>query len=88
MSQTQALRRFHHIRAEIPEVLETDQRFGFGVPTSCPNVPAEILTPRNTWANGDAYEQTAKKLADLFHKNFEKYAEVAGAKIHGAGPQI
>jgi phosphoenolpyruvate carboxykinase (ATP) len=66
----------------------TDERFGFGVPANCPNVPSEILTPKNTWADANAYEETAKKLADLFHKNFEKYAEVAGAKIRGAGPKV
>jgi len=66
----------------------TDPRFGFGVPSSCPNVPTEILTPKNTWANGNAYEETAKKLAALFHKSFEKYSEVAGAKIRNAGPQL
>ena len=28
--------------------------FNMYVPTSCPDVPAELLDPRATWADGDA----------------------------------
>jgi phosphoenolpyruvate carboxykinase (ATP) len=66
----------------------TDPLFGLAVPKSCPNVPAEILTPKSTWADKARYEETARKLAGLFHKNFEKYADVAGEKIRAAGPQV
>ncbi len=56
----------------------TDSRFGLAVPTSCPNVPSQILTPKDTWADGDAYDAQAHKLASLFTSNFEQY------KAHGS----
>ena len=40
--------------------------------TYCPDVPAEILDPRNTWANKDAYDAAATKLCEMFRANFEK----------------
>lgn len=59
--------------------------FGVEMPTSCPNVPAEILSPRNTWSDKDAYDSQANKLAKSFNNNFDKYAEFANEEIlHGA----
>jgi phosphoenolpyruvate carboxykinase (ATP) len=63
-----------------------DPVFGFEVPTACPGVPAEILTPRNTWADKASYDATARKLAGLFRDNFEKYADGASADVRAAGP--
>ncbi len=45
--------------------------FNMQMPTSCPNVPDEILNPRNTWADKDAYDTAANKLRDMFRENFE-----------------
>jgi phosphoenolpyruvate carboxykinase (ATP) len=45
--------------------------FNLRMPTSCPGVPTEILNPRNTWADKDAYDKAALKLRDMFRKNFE-----------------
>jgi phosphoenolpyruvate carboxykinase (ATP) len=64
-----------------------DPIFGFAVPTSCPEVPSEILIPRNIWADKASYDATAAKLAGLFKSNFEKYAEGASAAVKGAGPK-
>jgi phosphoenolpyruvate carboxykinase (ATP) len=64
----------------------TDPVFGFAVPTSCPGVPAQILTPRSTWADQASYVATAHKLAGLFRNNFEKYADRASAEVKAAGP--
>ena len=64
----------------------TDPVFGLAVPQAVPNVPTEILDPRGTWSNGAAYDTQAKKLAEMFRKNFEKFGSVA-AKIRDAGPQ-
>src|SRR5439155_6211770 len=44
----------------------TDPNFVLHVVTSCPNVPADILKPRQTWSDPAAYDATAKKLAGLF----------------------
>lgn len=65
-----------------------DPNFGLAVPTSCPNVPAEMLIPKNTWANGEAYDEQARKLAELFIKNFEKYKEGSSEAIRNAGPVL
>ncbi len=51
-----------------------DPVFGLDVPTSCPDVPAEILQPRNTWADKDAYDTQAKKLHSMFEENFKKFS--------------
>ena len=64
----------------------TDPTFGVAVPTECSGVPAEILVPRNTWADKQSYAATARKLAGLFRDNFTKYAEGTSAEVNAAGP--
>jgi phosphoenolpyruvate carboxykinase (ATP) len=65
---------------------ERDQTFGLNVVTECPGVPAEILVPRRTWADGAAYDAAANKLAGLFRENFKQYEAAAGAGVKAAGP--
>jgi len=65
-----------------------DPVFGLAIPTSCPNVPDEVLVPKNTWKDPADYEKTAKKLAGLFHENFKKYADQASEAILKAGPRV
>lgn len=62
-----------------------DPVFRVEVPQSCPEVPAEVLLPRNTWADKGAYDAKAKELATLFKENFAKF-EKAGAAVKAAGP--
>ncbi len=64
-----------------------DAVFGVAVPTTCPGVPTEILTPRNTWAEKGAYDATAKKLAGLFKENFKTYESGVSSDVRAAGPQ-
>jgi len=71
--------------AGVPTV--EDPVFGLQVPTSCPEVPAEMLSPRNTWADKAAYDDKAKKVASLFRENFKKYEAQASAEVRGAGPR-
>lgn len=74
---------------ELDEMETTiDPRFGLAVPVSCPNVPDELLVPKNTWADGDGYDRQANKLVRLFQKNFEKYKEGSSEAIVAAGPVI
>ena len=54
---------------------QTDPIFGLHVVTSCPNVPTEILNPRQTWPDSAAYDATAHKLADLFRDNYAQFEE-------------
>ncbi|MEO7311000.1 MAG: phosphoenolpyruvate carboxykinase (ATP) [Chitinophagaceae bacterium] len=62
--------------------------FGMQMPDSCPGVPAEILSPRNTWADKTAYDTTAENLARQFITNFGKYAAGVNDEIRAAGPII
>lgn len=61
--------------------------FGLAMPTSCANVPSEILNPRNTWADKAAYDAKANQLGADFVQNFEKYAAQANAEILAAAPK-
>jgi phosphoenolpyruvate carboxykinase (ATP) len=65
---------------------QRDPVFGFDVVTECPGVPAEILVPRNAWADQAAYDATAKKLAGLFRENFKTYEAGANGEVRAAGP--
>ncbi len=67
---------------------ETHPIFGMMMPTTCPGVPTEILNPRNTWTDKNAYDTQAKNLAGQFIKNFEKYASGANEEILNAAPKI
>ncbi|HRX93726.1 MAG TPA: phosphoenolpyruvate carboxykinase (ATP), partial [Chitinophagaceae bacterium] len=62
--------------------------FGMEVPVECEGVPAEILNPRNTWEDKNAYDEKSKYLAKLFIKNFEKYAAGVSSEILAAAPSV
>src|SRR6185436_19857997 len=55
--------------------LKADPIFGLRVPASVAGVPGEVLDPRNTWADGKAYDAQAVKLAGMFRENFKRYAD-------------
>jgi phosphoenolpyruvate carboxykinase (ATP) len=67
---------------------ETLPVFNLQIPVSCPGVPSDVLNPRNTWADKDAYDAKAKELAVKFNQNFEKYAAQANAEILAAAPKV
>jgi phosphoenolpyruvate carboxykinase (ATP) len=71
--------------AQVPTV--ADPIFGLQVPTSCPGVPSEVLVPRNTWQDKDAYDQAARNLAQRFKDNFNKFAEQVTDEVRNAGPR-
>ena len=63
---------------------ETEPAFLLSIPTSCPDVPAELLKPRNAWPDKADYDRTAAELAARFAKNFGKFD--VPAAIRQAGP--
>jgi phosphoenolpyruvate carboxykinase (ATP) len=79
------------VRAALAGVLNdvetrTDPVFGVAVPTAVPNVPADVLEPRTTWADGEAYDAQARELAAMFRENFQKYADGVSDEVNEAGP--
>ncbi len=67
---------------------EADPFFKFGVVTSCPDVPDEVLVPRATWDEPKSYDEQARKLVKLFNSNFEKYADEADPEVIAAAPEV
>ncbi|MEO0560124.1 MAG: phosphoenolpyruvate carboxykinase (ATP), partial [Bacteroidota bacterium] len=65
-----------------------DPIFGIAIPTECAGVPNDILIPRNTWADKDAYDRQATKLAKLFVDNFEQFREGSSEAILSAAPTV
>jgi phosphoenolpyruvate carboxykinase (ATP) len=65
----------------------TDPIFGLHLPTAVEGVPSEVLTPRNTWKDGAAYDTQAKKLAGMFAENIKKFGAAVSPAILGAGPK-
>ena len=65
-----------------------NELFGFEVPTECPNVPDEIMLPRKTWSDGNAYDQAELKLAKMFKKNFKQFEAGSSSEIIKAGPDV
>jgi phosphoenolpyruvate carboxykinase (ATP) len=87
-----------HTRAMVRAILDgtlstvnkaPDPNFGLLVPQTCPEVPNEVLNPKNTWPDKGAYEQTAREVAKRFESNFQQYEpyvdeQVRKAAIHAA----
>ncbi len=65
----------------------THSIFGTEIPMTCPDVPSELLSPRETWKDDIAFYQKANELADAFNANFEKYKEFANEEIMSGAPK-
>ena len=62
--------------------------FGLSFPKTCEGVPAELMDPRNSWSDKNAYDAKAKNLAEQFIKNFSQYASAANEEILAAAPKV
>ncbi len=87
----------HYTRAMLHAILDgslaeaetrEDPNFGLFVPLHCPNVPDEVLVPREMWADKEAYDQKAVELAGQFAQNFKQYAGVVAEAVVKAGPHV
>ena len=66
----------------------THKVFGLRMPTVCPNVPSNILNPRDTWKNKNNYDIKANELANAFNENFKQFADNAKTEILDAAPRV
>jgi phosphoenolpyruvate carboxykinase (ATP) len=66
---------------------QTHEVFGVAMPKTCPGIPAEILDPKNTWKDKDAYDHQVVHLANAFMNNFEKFADYASEEILQGAPK-
>lgn len=66
----------------------TDPIFGFRVPKTCPDVPAEVLDPSSSWHDKKVYLQRYRALASRFIDNFKKFEEGTPPEIVAAGPKL
>ena len=64
-----------------------DPIFGVNIPVSCPEVPGEVLQPRNTWEDKDAYDHQAHDLARRFNANFKKYEAGVSEAVRAVAPK-
>jgi phosphoenolpyruvate carboxykinase (ATP) len=65
-----------------------DPVFGLRIPTRAAGVPDDLLIPRNTWEDRDAYDVAARRLAEMFQKNFARYGGGASTETASAGPRV
>jgi phosphoenolpyruvate carboxykinase (ATP) len=84
-----------HTRAMVRAILSrslqgveftVDPVFGLRVPVTCPDVPATLLRPSETWPNRAEYNASARRLAALFHANFKIFASQVSEGVRAAGP--
>ena len=61
-----------------------DPNFGLLIPEDCPDVPNEVLAPRNTWDDKNAYDTTAQHLAKQFEENFKNFEAEVDEKVNKA----
>ncbi len=67
---------------------KTDPVFGFEVPTSCPNLPDEVLNPSSSWGDAKEYDRRYKDLAMRFKQNFGKFIDGTPQEVIDAGPKV
>jgi phosphoenolpyruvate carboxykinase (ATP) len=75
------------LRGELDDVeTTTDPVFGFAIPKAVPYVPSEVLLPRNTWRNPEAYDAKARDLVVLFNKYMNQFAAHMSDEVKAAAP--
>ena len=68
--------------------MRVDEVFGLKVPNSCPDVPSDVLNPRETWADKGAYDVAAADLAQRFVSNFSQFDDTATDAMRSGGPCV
>ena len=65
---------------------DVDPVFGFAVPRHVPGLPEDVLQPRRSWSDTEAYDATAASLAGDFARNFAQFAGSVPRAVLEAGP--
>lgn len=60
--------------------------FHLRMPTTCPDVPLQLLDPQQTWLDSEAYFKQANQLAETFCDNFRKFARQPEATVLSGSP--
>jgi phosphoenolpyruvate carboxykinase (ATP) len=60
---------------------EAEPFFGLAIPSAVPDVPSDVLNPRNAWPDKAAYDAQAKHLAELFAENFKTFESHASQEL-------
>jgi phosphoenolpyruvate carboxykinase (ATP) len=71
--------------------VEFDQTrwFRLNIPRSLPGVDTQLLNPRNSWVDKQAFDNTANRLAGMFIENFKKYTTSSNEFDYTlAGPRL
>jgi len=77
------------LNGELEKVAYTEHPvFGLKMPATCPEVPSEILNPRNTWADQQDYDRRANELAAAFIENFKQFDAYANEEMRRSLPKI
>jgi phosphoenolpyruvate carboxykinase (ATP) len=77
------------IKGELDQVqTRIDPNFSLSIPEVCPGVPDEVLDPRQTWSDKNAYDQQVSKLVSNFKKNFEQFKDDVSGGVINAGPGV
>ena len=63
-----------------------DPVFGLSMPRAVPGVPSEVLEPRGTWRDPEAYDRQAARLAAMFRENFQAFEDDVEPDVRAAGP--
>jgi phosphoenolpyruvate carboxykinase (ATP) len=64
-----------------------DKLFGYEVPSTCPEVPEEVLFPEMAWADKEEYWQKYDSLAARFIDNFKSFEDGCSQDVIDAGPK-
>lgn len=65
-----------------------DPFFGLPIPEHVPGVPDEVLDPRSTWADPEAYDRQAALLVEKFQENFGQFAPSVAQAVAASGPKL
>lgn len=81
------------IRAALSGQLEAAQWithpiFNLQMPLEVEGVPSHTLNPRDTWADGGAYDAQARRLAAMFHANFKQFEGQVSSAVIESGPRV